>query len=118
MIKKEKDTLETISVLKNKQTQQKKVDQIRNQMSALQNRIDRKLEVMNLQDNIQKMKELLKFVSNTFIPAINSDKARKRIHSQLQARLSDDKIPTKNEFMQVVTPEILMEDIEALTEKV
>jgi hypothetical protein len=124
--------LEQLTEKEEKEEKSKEIEKIRNQKSALQSRVNRKLESLNLQGNIGKLKDLLNWIIfDVFEPEINSDAARERIHNMLMAG-PDGETPAamntpkttrgrgvgQKSKAKKVTTEVLKKDVAALVDKV
>ena len=89
--------LEECKTDKEKEAKQIEIEKVRNQKSALQSRVNRKLESSIQQANVDKLTNLLnKVIFDDFDPEL-SDAQRQRIQNRLQAKLqSDSEIPVAN----------------------
>jgi hypothetical protein len=109
----------------------KEIEKIRNQKSALQSRVNRKLENLNLQGNVGKLKDLLNWIIfDVFEPEINSVAARERIHNKLKAGPGGETPAAANTPKSTpgrgvvqkskgkVTTEVLKKDVAALVDNV
>ena len=65
------------------EAKKEEIEKVRNQKSALQSRVNRKLEALSLQGNVDKLQKLAKFIIfDVFEPEL-TDAERERAHHML-----------------------------------